>query len=115
MKVLSLIPTVLVVLGLAGAVQAQPAAPASTDVAPATITLASCDAGDAKCNLTPAAAKDGALDAHALVPVNAKQQAPVESATPVPEPQTFIMLMLGLVALGIATRRGNSSDKFIKD
>jgi hypothetical protein len=33
-------------------------------------------------------------------------------ATPVPEPQTFVMLMLGLVVLGVASRRRQTTDKF---
>jgi hypothetical protein len=35
-----------------------------------------------------------------------------EPATPVPEPQTFVMLMLGLVVLGFASRRRQGSEKF---
>lgn len=116
MKVLSLISTALLTLSLAGAVQAQPAAPAATDVAPATIVLAHCDASDtAKCNIDPPEARQGALDASAVAAAEARHQAPNDPAMPVPEPQTFIMLMLGLVALGIATRRGKSPDKFLKD
>lgn len=34
-----------------------------------------------------------------------------EAALPVPEPQTFVMLMLGLVVLGFASRR-NLSERF---
>lgn len=114
MKVSSLISTVLLALSLAGAVQAQPAAPEKQNVAPATIVLAQCEANDtAKCGInTPVAAEDVTeADAHATTSApNAN-----EPASPVPEPQTFIMLMLGLVVLGVASRRSHSPDKFLKD
>lgn len=115
MKVSSLISTALLALSLAGAVQAQPAAPEKQNAAAATIVLAQCEADDtAKCGLNaPAAADNGATeeaDAHASSAPNAN-----EPASPVPEPQTFIMLMLGLVVLGVASRRGHAADKFVKD
>jgi hypothetical protein len=49
---------------------------------------------------------------HALPPADPKRQQTNEPATPVPEPQTFVMLMLGLVVLGFASRRSDPSEKF---
>jgi hypothetical protein len=40
-----------------------------------------------------------------------KHQQAADPASPVPEPQTFIMLMLGLVVLGVTSRR-RLSEKF---
>jgi hypothetical protein len=112
-KVLSLIPTALIVLSLAGAVQAQPAAPVPTNSAPATIVLAHCDGNDAApCAISAPAAKEGEVDPAALPTPDPKQSVQNGPATPVPEPQTFVMLMLGLVVLGFASRRGQSSAKF---
>lgn len=111
MKVLSLISTVLLALSLAGAVQAKPAAAAPQDnVAPATIVLAHCDANDTTpCSIDAPVANEA--DHDALPPEHQKQQL-TDPATPVPEPQTCIMLMLGLVVLGFASRRNTSLDKF---
>ena len=115
MKVKSLIPTVLLTLSLAGAVQAQPAAPVTDNVAPATIVLAHCEANDtAKCDISAPAAHEGEVAPDTL-PSRERKRAQNEPATPVPEPQTFIMLMLGLVVLGFASRRTQSSDKFLRD
>lgn len=112
MKVLSLISTALLALSLAGAVQAQPAAPETRNVAPATIVLAQCEAGDtAKCGMEAPAAKEGETDPNATT----SAATPNEVASPVPEPETFIMLMLGLVVLGVASRRSQLADKFLKD
>jgi hypothetical protein len=121
-KVSSLIPTVLLAFSLAspfaGAAQAQPAAPqkpAATNVASATIILAHCEAGDPlPCGINSApAAKASDADANILPTTANSKTAANEPATPVPEPQTFIMMMLGLVVLGFASRRGGS-EKFIE-
>ena len=116
MKVPSLISTVLLTLSLAGAVQAAPAAPQTTNVAPATIVLAHCEANDpTPCGINGAqpAIRNNEADPSTLPPAqDPKQQARNEPATPVPEPQTFIMLMLGLVVLGFASRRRQRTDKF---
>ena len=113
MKVLSLISTALLALSLAGAVQAQPAAPATSNVAPATIVLAHCESNDtAPCSIDAPADKSGESDPHALPPADPKQRQQNDPATPVPEPETFVMLMLGLVVLGVASRRRQSTDKF---
>jgi hypothetical protein len=112
-KVMSLISTALLALSLAGAVQAQPAASATSNIAPATIVLAHCESSDtASCDIDASATKAGELDVHALPPADPKQRPQNVAATPVPEPQTFVMLMLGLVVLGFASRRGQSTDKF---
>ena len=114
MKVLSLISTALLAISLAGAVQAKPAAPATPDnVAPATIVLAHCEANDpAPCGISAPAAKPNEAEQNTLPPADPKQQPQTEPATPVPEPQTFVMLMLGLVVLGFASRRRQGSEKF---
>jgi hypothetical protein len=51
-------------------------------------------------------------DRTALPANDPKQRQREVPATPVPEPQTFVMLMLGLVVLGVASRRRQSTDKF---
>lgn len=116
MKVLSLISTALLALSLAGAVQATPAAPTTkSNVAPATIELAHCEANDtAPCSISSSApaVKSSDADANALPPADPKHPQQTEPVTPVPEPQTFVMLMLGLVVLGFASRRRQGSEKF---
>ena len=106
-----LISTVLLALSLT---QAHAAGPAKERIATATIELASCDATVVTpCGMgDPMAAKTGEVDLHALPPADPKRQAANEPATPVPEPQTFVMLMLGLVVLGFASRRSDPSEKF---
>lgn len=115
MKVPSLISTALLALSLAGAVQAQPAAPEKQNSAPATIVLAQCEANDtAKCGISASSADEAHADSDVMPSGNA-QHAQNEPASPVPEPETFIMLMLGLVVLGIASHRNNARDTFHKD
>lgn len=115
MKVSSLISTVLLALSLAGAVPALAAAPAANNIAPATIELAQCDADTpAPCGINGKEGKDSKaaeVDLHALPPADPKQQPAADPAAPVPEPQTLVMLMLGLVVLGFASRR-RKSEKF---
>ena len=112
MKASSLISTVFLALSLAGAAHAQPAAPAASNNAAATIELARCDATiAAPCEIPGAvAANAGETDLHA-VPADPKRPN-ADEVSPVPEPQTFVMLMLGLVVLGFARRRRESSEKF---
>lgn len=111
-KVSSLISTILLALGLAGAAPSQATAPANSNIAPATIELARCEANaPAPCSLDSKDSKADEVDLHALSPVDPKQQQAADPATPVPEPQTFVMLMLGLVVLGFASRR-RISEKF---
>nr|WP_155467304.1 PEP-CTERM sorting domain-containing protein [Duganella radicis] len=114
-KVLSLISTALLALSLAGAVQAKPVAPVTnSNVAPATIVLAHCEEKDpAPCSISSnaPAARNSEADQTALPPADPQQSAN-DPATPVPEPQTFVMLMLGLVVLGFASRHRQGSEKF---
>lgn len=112
MKFLSLISATLFALNIAGAVQAEPAAPVHRDnVAPATIVLAHCEAGDtAACSMDAPGAKTSESDQTALS--SAQQVQAQDLATPVPEPEISVMLMLGLVVLGFASRRNSASDKF---
>ncbi len=114
MKVLSLISTALLALSLAGAVQAQPAAPETSNIAPATIIVAPCEStATTPCRSdTPAAESDDAEDHAVLPPTDPKQRQQEVPAAPVPEPETFVMLMLGLVVLGVASRRRQATDKF---
>lgn len=110
MKVSSLISTVLLALSLAGVAHAEPA---KRNIAHATIEIAQCDVnGAAPCGISQVADKTGEVDLHALPPADPKQQPNADQASPVPEPQAFVMLMLGLVVLGVASRRGNPSEKF---
>lgn len=119
MKVVSLISTALLALSFAGAAQAKPAAPDThSNVAPATIVLAHCEANDpAPCGIgsSTAAARSNDADQNTLAPADPKQQPQTEPATPVPEPQTFVMLMLGLVVLGFASWRRQGSEKFTNE
>jgi hypothetical protein len=108
-----LISTALLALSLAGAVQAQPAAPETSNVAPATIVVAHCES-TATTPCSPDTPVDQVSDAdHDVLPASDPKQRQQEvPAAPVPEPETFVMLMLGLVVLGVASRRRQSTDKF---
>lgn len=111
MKVAPLISIVLLALSLTGGTQAEPAA---RHIAPATIELAQCDVNSpAPCGIN-GKDKVAEVDLHALPSADPKQQQAADPATPVPEPKTFVMLMLGLVVLGFASRR-RTSEKFRKD
>ncbi len=113
MKVLSLISTALLALSLAGAVQAQPAAPETSNIATATIIVAPCETtATTPCSTDTSAAKADDTD-HAVLPAtDPKHRQQEVPAAPVPEPETFVMLMLGLVVLGVASRRRQATDKF---
>ena len=113
MKVLSLISTALLALSLAGAVQAQPAAPETSNIAPATIIVAPCEStATTPCSTDAPVAKNDDADHAVLPPTDPKQRQQEVPAAPVPEPETFVMLMLGLVVLGVASRRRQATDKF---
>jgi hypothetical protein len=104
-KVLSLISTLLLALGLAGAAPAQ----AVGNNAPATIEVVHCEAdAPTPCSMD---GKPAEIDLHAVPAADPKHQQAADPASPVPEPQTFIMLMLGLVVLGVTSRR-RLSEKF---
>jgi hypothetical protein len=115
LKISTLITTILLAAGLSAAALAQAEAPAKDKVATATIVLAHCDADSATpCvidNNTAAKSPEDS-DPAALPPNDPKRQQKVEPMAQVPEPQTFILLMLGLVVLGFASRDRGASEKF---
>ena len=130
MKAITLISTALLAFSLAGAVQAKDHGPVTSNSAPTTIVLAHCDANNtANCGInsnTPAA-KTNEVDLNSLPPADPKQQhqqlpadpkqqhqQAQDPATPVPEPSTFVMLMLGLVVLGFASRRQQTTEIFVE-
>lgn len=108
MKAPLVIPSILLSLSLVVA------SPAHAITAPATIELAPCDASvAASCAVSSViAAKTAEADLHALPPGAQKPHKADDPVTPVPEPQTFVMLMLGLVVLGFASRRREPAEKF---
>ena len=119
MKAITLISTALLAFSLAGAVQAKDHGPVTSNSAPTTIVLAHCDANNtANCGInsnTPAA-ETNEVDLNSLPPADPKQQhqQAQDPATPVPEPSTFVMLMLGLVVLGFASRRQQTTEIFVE-
>lgn len=115
MKILTVMNCALVLLGLAGSAQAQTAPAPKANVAPATIVLTHCEQHAAQaCSLdndgSNSASKNN--DPEALPANDPKRAQEVEPVAQIPEPQTFIMLMMGLVVLGFASRRGGASEKF---
>lgn len=116
MKKLNLITTLLLALGMAGAAQAQAASPDNSKAAPATIVLAPCDAhSTTPCGIrsaVPAEKTASDRDPEALLSNAPENQQANDPVAEVPEPQTFVMLMLGLVILGWSSRKGDASDKF---
>ncbi|WP_445230115.1 PEP-CTERM sorting domain-containing protein [Duganella rhizosphaerae] len=116
MKKLNFITTLLLALGMAGAAQAQTASPDNSKVATAAIVLAQCDAhSTTPCGIDSSVAAEKTVsdrDPEALASNAQANQQVVEPVAEVPEPQTFVMLMLGLVILGFSSRRGGASDKF---
>ncbi|WP_332853022.1 PEP-CTERM sorting domain-containing protein [Duganella sp. S19_KUP01_CR8] len=116
MKKLNFITTLLLALGVAGAAQAQTASPDNSKVATAAIVLAQCDAhSTTPCGIdgaVPAEKTASDRDPEALANNDPKNQQVNDPVAEVPEPQTFVMLMLGLVFLGFATRSSDASDKF---
>ena len=114
MKILPLLASTLFALGLAGAAQASVHAAPSAPTAHAIIEAEKCaSSAAAPCPMAAeTAASDDERDELApLAKANAEQ--PVDAAaTPVPEPQTFAMMALGLALLGFASRRRQPSDKF---
>ncbi|MQA21305.1 PEP-CTERM sorting domain-containing protein [Rugamonas rivuli] len=116
MKKSTFITTILLALSLAGAVQAQTVSPEKSKVAPAAIVLAHCDEHNtAPCAIDSSAPTEKTAsdrDPEALPTNDPKNPQAVEPVAEVPEPQTFVMLMLGLVVLGFATRNSGASEKF---
>lgn len=115
MKISTLMNCALMLLGLAGSVQAQTAPAEKAKLAPATIVLATCNQqAPHSCGLgnegSNSASKDS--DPETLPANDPKRAQEVEPVTQIPEPQTFFMLMMGLVVLGFASRRNGASEKF---
>jgi hypothetical protein len=114
-KIQMLIVSAILTLGMTSGAQAQTAPAVAVSSAAATMVLAHCDGhSDQPCGLghdaAPQADKNNAPEA---LPANDPKRAQeVEPVAQVPEPQTFVMLMLGLVVLGFASRRGDASEKF---
>lgn len=115
MKKLPFITILLLALGMAGAAQAQANSPEKSKVA-AAIVLAHCDAhSPAPCGIdstAPAEKTASDRDPEALATNGPNNQQAIDPVAEVPEPQTFVMLMLGLVVLGFASRRNEASETF---
>lgn len=117
MKISPFLASTLFALSLTGAAQAKvnpaPVAPIAP-IAPAIIEAEKCAPNATAPCLTSgetAAGDDDSVELATLSKNNAQQ--PVDAAaTPVPEPQTFAMMALGLALLGFASRRRQPSDKF---
>lgn len=113
MKILPFFTAVLLASSLATAVQAEVNEPTPQPAAAAMVeTIACVPTAAAPCAITGSADTAHEAEADGLPPANVHQQAIDDAATPVPEPQTFIMLMLGLVILGFASRRRHKSERF---
>ncbi|NVD69377.1 PEP-CTERM sorting domain-containing protein [Duganella sp. BJB1802] len=116
-KKLTLITTLLLALGTIGAAQAAPEHPEKSKVATAAIVLAHCDTHSATpcgINDAPPAEKTAPdRDPEALASNAPDDKQAIDPVAEVPEPQTFVMLMLGLVVLGFASRRNEASETFI--
>ncbi|MCU6496580.1 PEP-CTERM sorting domain-containing protein [Rugamonas sp. A1-17] len=116
MKKLNFITTLLLALGTIGAAQAHTDNPEKSKVAAAAIVLARCDTHSATpCginNSAPAEKTAPDRDPEALASNDPNNQQAIDPVTEVPEPQTFVMLMLGLVVLGFASRGNEASDTF---
>jgi len=115
-KKLNFITTLLLALGMAGAAQAQTASPDNSKVATAAIVLAQCDAhSTTPCGINSAVHAEKTAsdrDPEALASNAQENRQANDPVAEVPEPQIFVMLMLGLVILGFSSRRGDASDKF---
>lgn len=111
MKILPLLTPLLFALSLSGAAQAKVDAAPAAPTATATIETEKCAPDAAERCLT---ADDAADDR--VAPATATRTAPAQkvdaAASPVPEPQTFAMMALGLALLGFSSRRRKPSDKF---
>jgi len=115
-KKLNLITTLLLALGTIGAAQAAPDNPEKGKVATAAILLAHCDTHSATpCGLNESAPAEKTAtdrDPEALASNNPNNKQAIDPVAEVPEPRTFVMLMLGLVVLGFASRRNEASETF---
>jgi len=114
MKTTPLLTSLLFALGLAGAAHAKVDATPAAHIAPATIEAEKCVPTAAAPCLTAddsATKDDDNTDPATLSKANPAQQGDA-AASPVPEPQTFAMMALGLALLGFSSRRRQPSDKF---
>jgi len=122
MKIATLIPALVVALGIAGAAQAEAQAVASS----ATPTFETprcysnlspyvCSAEEAELARLAADYRQfqGASDS-AILPRQAKERRQNDAAqpVPVPEPKTFVMVLIGLVLLGFTSQRREEFEKF---
>ena len=116
MKILPFLASTLFALSLTGAAQAKPnPAPSAltAPIAPAIIEAEKCAPHAATPCLTSNETAAGDDDSVELALSKNNAQQPVDAAaSPVPEPQTFAMMALGLALLGFASRRRQPSDKF---
>jgi hypothetical protein len=114
MKITSLLTSLLVALSLTGTAHAKVhTAPAAPNAA-ATIDAEKCvpNAASSCMSADDAATGDNdSIDLATLPKADPAQQVDA-AASPVPEPQTFAMMALGLALLGFSSRRRKPSDKF---
>ena len=120
MKIFTLIQAVLIAVSLAGAAQAAaPAAPPAVPAAQgaknaaASVDAALLPAGYASNNPANGAFAEADSSDEVQPGPHAKDAAPVDAAAaPVPEPQMFLMMLIGLVLLGFASSRREVYEKF---
>lgn len=112
MKKTPLFTSLLFALSLTGTAHAKVDAAPAAPIAPATIDAEKCvpNAASSCLSADNAAKDDDSVDPATLPKTNPAQQA--DAASPVPEPQTFAMMALGLALLGFSSRSRKPSDKF---
>lgn len=114
MKITPLLTSMLFALSLSGAAQAKIQAAPAPHTATATIEAEKCAPDATSPCLTSdavAAGNGDSVDIATLPKADPAQQSDA-AASPVPEPQTFAMMALGLALLGFSSRRRPPSDKF---
>jgi hypothetical protein len=118
MKILPFFAPLVFALSLTGPAHAAVTTVVAPSIAHATIEAGKCPHDAAiKClssddSVADKADVDGIDDALPRTNANANAQAVDSAATPVPEPETFAMLVVGLALLGVTARRRNETDKF---
>ena len=113
MKTTPLVTSLLFALSLTGTAHAKVDAAPAAPIAHATIEAEKCVPNAATSCMTAddtAAKDDDGADHATLSKADAAQRD--AAASPVPEPQTFAMMALGLALLGFSSRRRQPSDKF---
>ena len=109
MKILSLFATAIVALGMAGAASAEVVA---TPDALATSSLSLCAPDTVACDSLARTDSEHSADQAAQYRQPVAKVARVDEAPlPVPELETSLMFMLGLLVLGVTSRR-RSSERF---